>query len=144
MIRMDLGTFGAIMKFALEVETEVSRFYQSAQGLAKDKDLARVFGSLASRGEKRIKTIERIRRENVTEMILEPIVGLDSDAYQPTISIPEDADDSILTNIAREVEKKLNSFYNDAAAKLEFLSEVAYSFEILAEANDDANQRFAS
>jgi rubrerythrin len=144
MVRMDLGTFGAIMKFALEVETEVTRFYESAQSLAKDEDLAGVFGSLASRGEKRLKTIERIRRENVTEMILEPIVGLDSDAYQPTTSIPEDVDDSKLTNIAREIEKKLNAFYNDAATKLEFLSEVAYSFEILAEANDNSNQRFVS
>lgn len=144
MVRMELGTFGAIMKFALDVETEVTRFYESAQGLTKDEDLAEVFGSLASRGEKRLKTIERIRRENVTEMILEPIVGLDSDAYQPTISVPEDVDDSKLTNIAREIEKKLNAFYNDAATKLEFLSEVAYSFEILAEANDNANQRFAS
>jgi rubrerythrin len=144
MVRMDLGTFGAIMKFALEVETEVTRFYESAQGLAKAEDLAGVFGSLALRGEKRLRTIERIRRENVTEMILEPIVGLVSDAYQPTISIPEDVDDNKLTNIAREVEKKLNAFYNDAAAKLEFLSEVAYSFEILAEANDKANQRLAS
>jgi len=141
---MELGTFGAIMKFALEVENDVIRFYTSASRLAKNQKLARLFDSLANRGQKRIKTIERVRRENVTEMILEPITGLDSDTYTPVITIPERPDDKTLQEIAVEIEKKLQAFYNQAAVKVDFLSEVAYAFELLAEANKEAIQSQSS
>ncbi len=141
---MELGTFGAIMKFALEVEYEVTSFYESAKEIVKDKEIASLFGSLANRGQKRVKTIERVRRENVTEMILEPITGLDSDVYKPVTSIPESPDDKALQEIAAEIEKNLQSFYTQAAVKIDFLSEVAYSFELLAEANEEASKRLSS
>lgn len=141
---MDLGTFGAVMKFALEVESEVSGFYESAKEIVKDQDLAGLFDSLANRGRKRVKTIERVRRENVTEMILEPITGLDSDAYKPVTSLPDSPDDNVLQGLAVEIEKNLQAFYTQAGAKIDFLSEVAYSFELLAEANEEASNRLSS
>ena len=141
---MDLGTFGAIMKFALEVENEVANFYESVKEKAKDQELIDIFDSLTKRGHKRVKTIERVRRENVTEMILEQITGLDSDTYKPVTSLPDTIDDNTLRGIAAEVEKKLQSFYAEAGVKIEFLSEVAYSFELLAEANEEANERLSS
>jgi rubrerythrin len=135
---MDLGTFGAIMKFALEVESEVAKFYEAAKEMAKDQEMAGLFEKLAIRGQKRVKTVERIRRENVTEMILEAITGLDSDTYEPETSIPENLDDKKLKEIAGAIEKNLQTFYSQAGIKLDFLSEVAYSFELLAEANEEA------
>ncbi|MHA2079765.1 MAG: hypothetical protein ACW99H_01305 [Candidatus Thorarchaeota archaeon] len=132
------------MKFALEVENEVASFYKSAKRVVKDQDLANLFDSLASRGQKRIKTIERVRRENVTEMILEQIVGLDSDSYKPDTTIPEGCDDNTVQKIAVDTEKNLYEFYTQAAVKIDFLSEVAYSFELLAEANENAIQRLSS
>jgi hypothetical protein len=137
---MDLGTFGAIMKFALDVENEVAKFYEIAKGIIKDQEIAGLFEKLAIRGQKRVKTVERIRRENVTEMILEPITGLDSDTYKPMTAIPENPDDESLKTIARDIEKNLHAFYDQASGKLDFLSEVAYSFELLAEANEEASQ----
>ena len=141
---MDLGKFGAIMKFALEIESDVTSFYESAKEKVKDQELARLFDNLVNRGKKRVKTIERVRRENVTEMILEQISGLDSDTYTPVTSLPDDPDDNVLQGIAVEIEKKLQSFYTQAGAKIDFLSEVAYSFEILAEANEEAIARLSS
>ena len=141
---MDLGTFGAIMKFALEVENEVTSFYESASENVKDQNLSGLFSNLSSRGQKRVKTLERVRRENVTEMILEPIIGLNSDTYKPDTTIPEGSDDNTVQKIAAEIEKNLHAFYNQAAAKIEFLSEVAYSFELLAEANEEAGQHLSS
>ncbi len=131
------------MTFALEVENEVTSFYESTRQKVKDQDLASTFSSLATRGQKRIKTIERIRRENVTEMILEPISGLYSDAFQPKTAIPETHDDQTLRKIAREIEKSLQAFYTQAAVKIDFLSEAAYAFELLAEANEDASRRLS-
>lgn len=143
-IKMDLGTFGAIMKFALEVENEVTSFYESAKEMVEDQELTGLFNSLADRGRKRAKTIERVRRENVTEMILEPITGLDSDEYKPVTAIPEGPDDGTIQEVAVEIEKNLQSFYTQAALKIDFLSEVAYSFELLAEANEEASERLSS
>ena len=140
---MDLGTFGAIMKFALEIENEVTEFYESAKEVAKDQELVDLLNRLVIRGQKREKTIERIRRENVTEMILEPITGLDSDSFKPNTSIPEGSDDTTLRILAGEIEKILHAFYDQASTKLDFLSEVAYSFELLAEANEEASRRFS-
>jgi rubrerythrin len=141
---MELGTFGAIMKFALETENDVTSFYESVEDLAQSEELASLFNNLAKRGQKRAKTIERIRRENVTEMILEPITGLDSDIYTPVTTIPESPDDKTLQEIAVEIENNLYAFYTQAAVKVDFLSEVAYALELLAEANQNASQSLSS
>ena len=141
---MNLGTFGAIMKFAMEIESDVTSFYESAKEKVKDQDLVEIFDSLGKRGQKRVKTIERVRRENVTEMILEQISGLDSDTYKPVTSLPDAPEDKVLRGIAIEMEKKLQAFYTQAGVKIDFLSEVAYSFELLAEANEEASERLSS
>ena len=141
---MELGTFGAIMKFALETENDVTSFYESVKGLVKSEELASLFSNLSIRGQKRGKTIERIRRENVTEMILEPITGLDSDAFTPVTTIPESSNDETLQGMAVEIENCLNAFYTQTAVKVDFLSEVAYAFELLAEANEEASQSLSS
>lgn len=131
---MELGTFGAILKYAMEIEQEVNKFYESAASVAKDQKLVDKFMELHKRGEKRLKTLERVRRENVTEMILEPIVGLDSDDYKIETEISETG----LIDTALSIEKTLHGFYSEAAIKIEFLIEAMYAFELLAEANERA------
>ena len=131
---MDLGTFGAIMKFALEIENNVIDFYEKASGKVTDPNLKELLGNLVSRGQKRVQTLERVRRENVTEMILEPIEGLDSDSFEIKTDLPQDTDSTKKAGI--EIEKILLEFYNAAAAKIDFLPEAAYAFELLAEKNE--------
>jgi hypothetical protein len=143
-VKMELGTFGAILKFALDVEDQVSAFYKSAAALPVNRNLGTIFLELSSRGEKRLKTLERIRRENVTEMILESIVGLNSDDYIITTKIPESADDEVLKQLAISIETTLQDFYKTAAIKIEFLSEAAYAFEILAEKNAETKKHISS
>jgi len=70
----------------------------------------------------------------VTEMILEPIIGLDSDDYK----IETEIEETKLVETALSVEKTLHSFYSNAAVKIEFLIEASYAFELLAEANERA------
>jgi hypothetical protein len=138
---MELGTFGAIMKFALDTEKSVSSFYKSAAEAATDTGLVILFGELSNRGQKRTETLMRIRRENTTEMILEPIAGLNSDTYDLVVSFPEGADDTTLRELAASIESKLYKFYIEAAAKIDFLSEAAYLLELLAEKNEESAQR---
>jgi len=73
-------------------------------------------------------------------MILEPIAGLDSEAHKPAIAIPDGADDGIVRETAAALETKIHEFYMHAAAKIDFLSEAAYAFELLADANNEAAQ----
>ncbi len=137
---MELGTFGVILKFAMEVEQEAINFYESTISEVKDEELLGKFQDLQKRGLKRLKTLERVRRENVTEMILEPIIGFDSENYKPATEIPTGAEERIVQELAVSIEKTLLEFYTQAAVKVDFLSEVAYSFELLAEANEKAIQ----
>ncbi len=140
---MELGTFGIILKFALDLEGTASSFYESAAKNAVDSNLVSLFENLLNRGQKRIKTLKRIRRENTTEMILEPITGFSSDSYDLVTAIPEDNDERTIREIAATIEEVLHDFYTVAATKIDFLSEAAYSFEILAEENDETRQLLA-
>ena len=137
---MELTTFGAVVKFALDLEAKVSSFYESVIDVTTDPDFGKLLESLFHRGQKRVKTLLRIRRENVTEMILEPIAGLNSDAYKPVTAIPEGADDRAVCETAIALETRVHEFYMQAAAKIDFLSEAAYSLELLADANSEAAQ----
>ena len=122
------------MKYAMDIEMVVHEFYKAASDIAKDSKLSNQFNDLQKRGKKRFTTLERVRRENVTEMILEPIVGLDSDDYK----IETEIEEAKLVETALSVEKTLHRFYSNAASKIEFLIEASYAFELLAEANERA------
>ncbi|MCK4567084.1 MAG: hypothetical protein KAU48_07225 [Candidatus Thorarchaeota archaeon] len=141
---MELGTFGAIIKFALDIETKIGNFYQSASDIVKDDELVTIFTNLVVRGQKRMKTLERVRRENVTEMILEPIMGFDSDSYSIVTEIPESANDDTLRTLATNIETTLQEFYTTAAIKIDFLIEAAYAFELLAEKNEETIKLFST
>jgi hypothetical protein len=142
-ISLDLGTFGAIIKFALEIESSVSEFYGKAGEQTKDDMLGEILGDLVTRGQKRLKTLERVRRENVTEMILEPIEGLDSDSFAIETEVSQDVDDATIKTVAVSIETTLQKFYEAAATKIDFLPEPAYAFELLAEKNEETIKRFA-
>jgi rubrerythrin len=139
---MELGTFGAIIKYALDIETEVANFYETASNIAKDAEIVTIFADLVARGQKRTKTLERVRRENVTEMILEPIVGFDSDSYSIVTEISEGINDDNLRVLSTNIESTLLEFYTAAATKIDFLIEAAYAFELLAEKNEETIKRF--
>ena len=118
---MQLGTFGAIFSFALELEQQAVDFYESAaQG-----SLEATFTGRAEKGRKRISRLERARQEQVAEMILESIVGLDGDDYP----IQPEAGEAVAQAI--ELEETLRRYYVDASAKMP-VREVARLFDRMA------------
>ena len=137
MIILDLGTFGAVMKFAMELESIATEFYKSASSKTTDADLGSLLEKLGIRSTKRNKILERVRRENVTEMILEPIEGLNSDSYNLEIDIPENSDDKSLIGICIGAEEKRFKFFVESSTKIGFLIEAADTFERLADENQD-------
>ncbi len=103
---MNLGTLGAILKFAIELESNVLDLYTAEEDITHETKITEF--------RKRIKKLKRLRRENTTEMILEPIVDFEISEYK----INEE--DSIVLS-----ENKLARFYETAAMKVDFIAEVS-------------------
>jgi hypothetical protein len=95
-----LNQFGAIMTFAIELETQIRDYYQAAGSEDRAKE-----------ADKRRSNLERVRRENVTEIKLEPIDGLHDTDYVLNLS-----DSSAAGQTA--VEKVAAQFYADVAPKI--------------------------
>lgn len=114
---MELGTFGAILSFALEFEEGLNKFFAAAAEKASG-NAAEVFDDLAKAGNKRLKALERTRRENVAEMILEPITGFCSEDYPCDTNVPADADNAALVRQALQLEKTAVQYYTTASQKV--------------------------
>lgn len=131
---MELGTFGAILRFGLEWEERAATFYeQAAQG-----KVAALFQELAQGARKRLRRLEQARREGVAEMILESISGLDGDTYRTELD-PAAAEAGLLRQ-ALALENRAAEFYQDAAAKLP-IREVARLFAQFAQENRQRGER---
>jgi len=106
---MALNQFGAVMTFAIELENQLTAFYE--QAAAPGGAHADIFKQRAEDAIKRRKRIEQSRRSDVTEITLEPIEGLDEAAYQLDLS----RHDSVAVN---QIERIVQQFYTDAAPKI--------------------------
>src|SRR5512136_497728 len=107
---MTLSTFGAIMGYAGEIVKQTEEAYQGLIPKAKNPAL-----------------MERTRRENVTEMILEPITGLHQEEYEVNLAGMAQKEDVDLVKVALILEERAKRFFRDASAKVP-LPEVARTF----------------
>jgi hypothetical protein len=76
----ELTTFGAVIRFAAALERQATGHYVAwlAQDAGEARDLA---SSLASSHRRRAARLERLVREQLNEMLLEPIAGLRAERY---------------------------------------------------------------
>ena len=126
---MQLGTFGAILGFALELEEQAAEFYgEAAQGRLEE-----LFRQLMQGSRKRLSRLERARREGVSEMILESITGLDSDAY--CVELDPEVDEAERLRQAVALEETIHRFYQDAAKKMPIM-EIVRLFQRLTKENE--------
>ena len=110
---MSLTQFGSILSFAILLEEKLVGFYTN---LASKENgiLSEEFSKRAKACVKRKQRLERSRRENITEITLEPIEGLDESNYKLNLSgkSPQDID---------EMEKRVITFYFDVTPKINVL-----------------------
>lgn len=95
-----LNTFGAILSYAIDLEARLTAYYKSAGDTAR-----------AAEADKRRVNFERVRRENVTEIKLEAIEGLNEADYALNL------DDASAAGKAA-VEATAARFYADVAPKI--------------------------
>ena len=115
---MELTTFGAIMKFAMDCEEEIVNILEGMAGNADSPSFGGLLDRIISEGKKNTKLLERARREGINEVILHPITGLESDNYSlqdpPTSGLTSREFGEYLA----ETCERLIRFYTDAAPKI--------------------------
>ena len=124
---MSLGTFGAVMGFASEMVRRSMQFYRSGVEKAKDPILKEALQLLCQEESRNCSLLEQTRRENVTEMILEPITGLKPEDYEMAIGLSPDGGDEELFKAALVMEERERRFFQDSSQKIP-LPEVARVF----------------
>jgi hypothetical protein len=122
----ELGTFGAICTFGAALEGETVLGLEKAAATSDARAISDLLNDMAQTHRKRQRQLERIRRENVTEMILEPISGFYEEEWQ--------LDPGMTAEKTAALEEKLQRFYLAAAVKVS-IPQVARQFTKLAEEN---------
>jgi rubrerythrin len=129
---MPLNNFGSILNFAEELEQGDYNFYTALiqnSECVRDKDL---YEKLSTDAQKNVKTVQRTRRENVTEMILEPIVGFTRVSYIIEYGKSETMNAANALKTANKLEERAERYYTEAAEKIKALPEVARILKLLA------------
>jgi hypothetical protein len=127
---VSLNTFGAVVTFAIDLEGAMQRFYEDASAIGGDT--AELFAQYARKSAKRRQRMVAVRQDNVTEMILEPIHGLNQVDYDPAFTAPKDRDQALAEAI--RLEGRAERFYRDAGPKLN-VTEPRRAFQKLAQEN---------
>jgi rubrerythrin len=131
---MKLGTAGAVLAFAIDLEARSAEFYEEAATLAKDPAHSEAFLCLAEAKRERKKLLERSRREYVNEILLEPIDGLEGSQYLGQTGLSSERDPGAARRAADELEANSRRFYLEAA-DLIALPQIARVLRKLAEGN---------
>lgn len=128
---MPLENFGSILNFAEQLEKEDLAFYTLLAGSPACAGHKALFESLAADAKKNIQVIERTRRENVTEMILEPVKDFTREPFCVACRGAEALSASEALDTARSLEDRALRYYLEAADKIKALQEVARALKSL-------------
>jgi len=129
---MPLENFGSILNFAEELENQDCAFYAAAANNPTCAECKDLFEQFAAEAKKNIKTIQRTRRENVTEMILEPIKDFTRAPFCEECEGAATLAAAEVLDSAKKLEKRAERYYTEAAVKIKALPEVARALKIIA------------
>jgi rubrerythrin len=129
---MALSTFGAIMGFSAEMVQQTETFYKMMVQKAKDPILSEALQVLLEEEGRNYSLMEKTRRENVTEMILEPIAGLHQGDYEIEVKGMDQTKDVDLLKIALILEERERRFFSEVSDKVP-LPEVGRIFRKIAQ-----------
>jgi len=133
---MALSTFGAIMGFAAEMIGQSKGTYETLVEKAKNPGLRETLQVFLGEGGKNYSLMEKTRRENVTEMILEPVTGLRQEDYEIDLKMSDPMGDADVLKVAMILEEREKKFFRDASSKVS-LPEVARVFRKIAQKKEE-------
>lgn len=128
---MSLENFGSILNFAEELESQDHAFYGIVAANPSCAEYKTLFEEFAKDAGKNTKTAQRTRRENVTEMILEPIKDFAREPFCEECQGADALDAAGALEAAKRLESRAERYYTAAAAKMKALPEVARALKLL-------------
>jgi rubrerythrin len=128
---MPLQNFGSILNFAEELESQDRQFYAAAAENPACAAHKALFTDLGAEAGKNAKTVQRIRRENVTEMILEPVHDFTRAPYCEACEGAAVKNAADVLETAKRLEARAERYYTEAAAKIKALTEVSRALKTL-------------
>ena len=128
---MPLENFGSILNFAEELELQDLGFYKTLVDNPACADHKAMFEAFAAAIDKNVKTVQRTRRENVTEMILEPIKDFIRAPFCEECEGVDKMDAAEALDAARRLEDRAVRYYTEAATKIKAQPEVARALKLL-------------
>jgi len=133
----DIKTFGSLLGFSIKLEDSLINFYDKASKDSKFLNITEDLSTLAKQNIKRKSILERIRRENINEMILQSIEDLKPDSSLINIEIGEMDKPLDILERAVKLEENSSKFYIYASDKAKLaLAEASRYFKRLAKEND--------
>ncbi|MFW9944110.1 MAG: hypothetical protein ACFFB7_03855 [Candidatus Sifarchaeia archaeon] len=133
---MELSTAGAILSFALGMEEKVLAFYGWVQSVESFGESSEILDLVVNEHKSTERRLARLRRESVTEMILEPIHGFQSEDFEIDLKPPPNIDSQKCLALMKRLEATLSSFFRVAATKTMFLQEISLALERMATKTD--------
>jgi len=129
---MQLSTFGAIMKLAMDCERQITDILEKLGRTSRPTAFNDLSKRILADSKKSLNLLERVRRESINEVILEPTTGLEDSDYR----LEDRSSDELSTpEFGRHLEDALERtcrFYTDAASKISN-PEAARAFRRLAQ-----------
>ena len=122
---MPLENFGSILNFAEQIESEDQAFYEILAANPACSEHKELFEGFAGDAKKNVKSIQRARRENVTEMILEPIRNFTRAPFCEECEGADRLSAGEALETAMRLEKRAQRYYSEAAEKIKSQPEVA-------------------
>jgi hypothetical protein len=131
---MPLQNFGSILNFAEEIETLDRQFYAAAAGNPACAGHKALFAQLEAEAARNVTNVQRIRRENVTEMILEPVKDFVRAPFCEACEGAAVMAPGQVLAAARRLESRAERYYAEACGKLKALTEVSRALKLLGKA----------
>lgn len=141
---MPLQNFGSILNFAEELESLDRQFYETAAGNPACEAYRQLLAQLGSDAARSVKTVQRIRRENVTEMILEPIKDFTRASFCEACEGAATNGAAEVLATARRLEARAERYYAEAAEKIKALTEVSRALKTLGKNRKTHSDKLAS
>ena len=129
-------TFGAVIRFALELEKGAAGVYDEFANEPKAASASTMFKELAESHRKRGKLLEFTRQQKLNEMILEPISDLKREDYVISTKTPGSVDAKAAAKFAAAIEGISSKFYlYSARVAKNLMAEAARIMEKLGKEN---------
>jgi len=128
---MPLQNFGSILNFAEELENQDQQFYATAAKNPACSTYRTLFAELGADAARNLTVVQRIRRENVTEMILEPVQDFIREPFCESCTEAGSMSAAQALEAATRLEARADRYYAEAAEKLKALTEVARALKTL-------------